>query len=439
MVRLIVQSGEGTRRFKLGEGKLTLGSGERATLTVESDVLEEVHAVIEVTEEEVRLTARPGSTPPVLRGRKLSGSVLMTPGVAITIGDVKIALEREKEAAAAPGASRAKGSKGSKKGARRSRAQGVEAKRRTIKKSLPTWAIIAIILGVVGIGLFFLQGAAQYMGLEGFSEKASKLRIEEALDAREHGTARLEFERVERNWDGLSQKWKDTFGGLRTRVEELDREVKDAKLIRDGNDVLEKRIKGFIDKKLKNPSRPAARVLIKRIQDFREKFPGHPELEWCDRTEARWRPVAQLEQPSNWADIDFEVTILLAGKPTNYKQVFALMNEFIGRATSPDLESAEARLAELKKARQTYFDDSLSRAQTMRMNGELHNSIEWMVQLVIKIGDGEMSNRAAEELIKIPGVEAPMAGYKKSRPDTFAEMMKNPILKGFAAEKGLQE
>ena len=38
MARLILQEGEQTRRFKLNNGKLSIGSGAEATITVETDI-----------------------------------------------------------------------------------------------------------------------------------------------------------------------------------------------------------------------------------------------------------------------------------------------------------------------------------------------------------------------------------------------------------------
>ena len=50
MARLIVEEGGKARRFKLNPGTLTIGSGESATLTLESSELAEVHAELEFDE-----------------------------------------------------------------------------------------------------------------------------------------------------------------------------------------------------------------------------------------------------------------------------------------------------------------------------------------------------------------------------------------------------
>ena len=86
MARLIVEVGGTTRRFKLGDGKLTLGSGESATLTLASEELAEVHAEIEVSGDQVTVRTRKGTLPPKVRGADAKGDVALKPGTAAAGG-----------------------------------------------------------------------------------------------------------------------------------------------------------------------------------------------------------------------------------------------------------------------------------------------------------------------------------------------------------------
>ena len=35
-------------------------------------------------------------------------------------------------------------------------------------------------------------------------------------------------------------------------------------------------------------------VLMERIADFRKRYPTHPQLDWCERMERRYGPVAEM-------------------------------------------------------------------------------------------------------------------------------------------------
>lgn len=69
MAKLIVEEAGAQRAFRLGDGVVTIGSGEGARLKLSSADVAEVHAEIELTGGTIRLRPKPGVTPPQRRGR----------------------------------------------------------------------------------------------------------------------------------------------------------------------------------------------------------------------------------------------------------------------------------------------------------------------------------------------------------------------------------
>ncbi|MGK0218549.1 MAG: hypothetical protein ACI9HE_002043, partial [Planctomycetota bacterium] len=62
-MRLILEENGETRRFKLNQGTLTVGSGESCTLTVQSEDVADVHLEIRVDGEDVIVVPRKGVGP----------------------------------------------------------------------------------------------------------------------------------------------------------------------------------------------------------------------------------------------------------------------------------------------------------------------------------------------------------------------------------------
>ena len=197
MARLIVEEGGKARRFKLNPGTLTIGSGESATLTLESSELAEVHAELEFDGERAVLRTRPGVTPVTVHGRKVTGELKLRDGVAVKLGGVQITFESK---APEPGATSAAGATDARAGATRPagrtrvagsvpvragsgvstrRAGQVEYQRRTITRSvIPTWAVVTLILGAAGLVLVILQKFAKSSAELGFSAGTSGLRLD---------------------------------------------------------------------------------------------------------------------------------------------------------------------------------------------------------------------------------------------------------------------
>ena len=60
MATLILEEGGNTRRFRLNQGKVTIGSGESCTLTIADDNVAEVHAELELLKDSATLRLKKG-------------------------------------------------------------------------------------------------------------------------------------------------------------------------------------------------------------------------------------------------------------------------------------------------------------------------------------------------------------------------------------------
>ena len=48
-----------------------------------------------------------------------------------------------------------------------------------------------------------------------------------------------------------------------------------------------------------------------------------------------------------------------------------------------------------------------------------------------------MATQAAEELVRLPGIDEWLRGYKKDRAEKYAELLRHPVVAGAAREFGL--
>jgi len=452
MAKLIVEAGGSTRRFKLGDGTLTLGSGEGATLTLASEELADVHAEIEVSGESVVLRTRKGTMPPKVRGVAAKGDVKLGPGVKVTLGDVTLSLEGP-AASAAPSRTQAASRGADKAGVRassgRAKAEArpssgratrprVQRRQPTVHgQSLPSWLIVVLILAVAGVGFLIFRSGAEGFSEEGFSAIASETRLQEKLAEADFRSGRKEIDKVKRHWNELDPTWHAKFRAFEEQVIELETEAELLSRNSDGDVYISKQLEGFLDDYLEVPSRPAARVFIKRINWFEKEYPRHPRLDWCSRMKERWRQTAALNEPASYEDVAFEVKTMTWSMPRDYKTAFALLDGFISGATGSDRAMAQALRTEHEGERREYFQDRLLQAKHEyghESSQQKSSAVRWLTELVTKIGDDDMANQAASYLVKIPGVDGPIRGFYNSERHTYDALMENPIVRRYVEE-----
>ena len=102
MARLIVEDGGQTRRFRLNEGKLVLGSGEDCSLQLESEDVASRHAVLEFERGRATLKPESGVLPPQIAGRAVREAIVLEHQGVVEIGQARIHVEYDDGPASAP-------------------------------------------------------------------------------------------------------------------------------------------------------------------------------------------------------------------------------------------------------------------------------------------------------------------------------------------------
>ena len=160
MVRLILEEGGQRRAFKVNQGKLTIGSSESCTLTIASEDVAENHAELEIAGDVITLRPRKGVLPPMMFGQPVKGERSLTLGSEFTIGDAKFRIEdpdAPAQAAAQPGAGASRSSRrggktvGTPKNVPQRRTGERTRPVATIERGMPSWLIVVLLLGGVGI------------------------------------------------------------------------------------------------------------------------------------------------------------------------------------------------------------------------------------------------------------------------------------------------
>lgn len=452
MARLILDEGDNRRAFKLNDGRLTIGSGEAATLTLTVDDVAEVHAELRVEEGVVTLVPKPGVMPPTLLGRPVKQATRLAANAEFKIGQAIFRIESDAPAAARPGAAAAPARAAAPRAARGPRPGAVAAttreprvqhQRRTVQRGLPSWAILGIIVAVCGIGYFFGKGWLEDEAANGFDPTE---RYREAVIAYNSGAYKRTIDELENvDLERSSPELRKDVDELRTQAEAGIAKSKLNEFNVIGTKWLDTNLKRYQDNYLSGDkaSRERARLFVKRCTEFKREYPQHPELDWVSRYSSRYAKLADMNSPAQYADIDWEVTRLTAAKPRDYETVFELIDAYSASASGSDATKvSELRAAQII-GRDEYFLDRLQQARFHWEKKEYGQAVEWLVQVIIQIGDQAMEDQAAESFLKMvddqgrPLSDRYLSTYKKNRPEHFARMMKNDALRAAAEAAGL--
>lgn len=478
MARLTVTQGDSRRRFNLRPGTLTIGSAASATLTLEDADLAPLHLTLEVVGEEVRVTTTQGVAAPLAGSEALAGSFEWEPGITLRIGGVELGLETdlEREPAAPPAApsgkptpassgkatpasSRARAAS-SGSGARAGRARGAAVERTgsgrvqrrtrsTPQKGLPTWAILlGFAIGVLVI-VQMLGNYADSSHEEAFDAKTSLARLEEALAEGNVGKAETEMEKVERHDAELTAEWRERFAKVREQTRKL---TSKSELLADnlaGNRFLDNQVRKYEKNYLApEPSRPRARVFVKRAKEFMSRWPNHDAVEEVRNKLRRWEPTAELGQPAELEDLIWEAHTLTWAFPRDYENALALLEGYRSSASESELKQLDGVLSTHRSEREDYFKERYEYAAHYWDTGDAGKAVEYLVQLVTKVGEPGMVAKAADSLVAFEGqlgkdgrtilsIVPTMKGYKRDRPEDFERLSKNATMRAFFSQHGI--
>lgn len=443
MARLILDEGGNLRAFKLNNGRMTLGSGDSCTLQLVSDEVADVHAELRVEDGVVTLVPRKGVLPPQLLGQPVKQATRLAANAEFHIGGALLRIESEGAAAQAPAVQRSQGGATARPRSGGSRPATVTRKRRTIKKGMPTWAVLALFAGGTAIAGFFAYktwgSATKVVYDPAVSFQQAKQMYKEGSIA----AAMFELKKIDQAKE-VDASLRQQVEEFRTLVRKDNADAMDAEHNMKGTEQLDSNIKKYVDRHLSGDkaNRPAARLFVKRCDEFKKEYPTHKELGWIDRFRARFAKLAEMDDPSTFEDVAWEVKILTAGKPRDYGTVFELLDELEARDQYRGAEIAELR-QEQETERQAYFVDRLQQSQFHWKKKEYGAATEWLVQVIMKIGDKEKEDKAIDTLLKMADHSGQaLAGrylesYKNLRPKDFERLMEFPRLKQAATKAGV--
>lgn len=493
MARLTVTQGDSRRRFKLPTGTLTVGSADSCTLTLDDPALAPLHVTLEVDGDAVQVSVTQGVQAPRLAGAPVEGTIAWEPGASLEIGGVTLGLETDAAPAApaAPagkattpqvtrtarsggsgarrtasgGGHRASGggshsassgsshrATGGRRGAAVERTGSGKVQRRTRatpQKGIPTWLMLVFFAVGVLVVIQMLGNYADSSQEEAFDAKTSLARLEEALAEGNVGKAETEMAKVERHDAELTPEWRERFAGIRAQTRKLSSK---SLVLADnlaGTRYLDNQLRKYEKNYLApQPTRPRARVFVKRAKDFLERWPDHPDLEEVRNKLRRWEPTAEPSQPANLQDLIWEAKTLTWAFPRDYEAALALLEGYRSRADETDLKILEGVLQTHRSEREDYFKERYEYAAHYWDTGDTGKAVEYLVQLINKVGEPGMVAKAADSLVAFEGqlgkdgktilsIVPTMKGYKRDRPADFERLGKNATMRAFFSEHGI--
>lgn len=434
MARLILEEGGNTRRFNLKEGKVTIGSGEHCTLRLESEGVAEVHAELELAKGGATLRLRKGVAPATVKGRRITGEHAMAHGVPVHLGDAKISVEFEGGEKATLVARRNVRTRAESTGARGKTV--VQPRPRQRKQGIPSWVLVVGGILIAGVAWKVSVGVIGGTGEGKFDVSATYAQVKRLADQGDLTGVQAVFASIAD--EPLTDEWRSKFDGVIKEVDDRHSSAKLAEINQAGTVYVGTQLRKFEKAYLKGkPKPPRVRVYLQRLATFKERWPQHPEIPWADRMIKRYSKIIDITQPKTFEDIAFEVKTLTWAMPRDYKQAFVLLDAFVDKASSEDYEPVMTLINEKEEERTAYFLDRMLQAKHEWNKGEKGAAVEWLAQIVTKIGEPKMEDEAADLMLSIPGIEGPLAGYKEGRRDMFDALMLNENLAAKAKELGL--
>lgn len=448
MARLILDENGKRRAFKLNNGRLTMGSGAENSLVLSSMDVAEVHAELRVEDGEVTLVPKPGVLPPTLLGRPVKQPTRLAANAEFKVGSAVFRVESDDQpqvpgkraSAATTGATRS-GAGRSAGGSRRP--AGIQHRRRTVSRGMPTWAIFAIIIAVCGVGYFFGRSWLED-GLD--TEWDPTARFHEAQVAYKEGSIKRASDELERiDLSNVTPELKQAVIDLKAKVAADVGRASLGEYNMKGTEWLDGNLKKYAKSFLSGDraERPKARYFVKRCDEFKEAWPNHPELDWVNRYRARFAKIADMESPTEYADLEWEVSRRVAAKPRDYAHVFRLLDQFLLDATGEEKTQAQALYQEQVTGREAYFVDRLQESRYQWGKKQYGQAVEWLVQVILKIGDESMEDQAIDAFLKMRAQDGALlsdrylGSYQSNRPEQFEILMKHSKLKAAAKAAGL--
>jgi hypothetical protein len=448
VTRLIVEEDGGRRGFKVGDGVLTVGSGEGASLRLTSSDVAELHAELGVESGRVTLRPKPGVLPPKIRGIPVSGPVQLEHQVPVQIGSAKLTVEYADAPERPQPVVRKQrpGARGAVAARRRARDDdegeaGGRARYRKRQKS-GAWVSLAIFAGVVAALALFavfvgpaLMGDAEPIFEPGVRLNRARTKVAKGL----HEEALAELDAIPDDIQ-LEAAFQKQIDDLREEIATNIEEIALADHNMRGNEWLQTQLKTFESQRLAGKAEaPKIRVFLKRCDEFEGRYPQHPDIGWVRRMRERYAGAVDLSAPPTFEDIEFEIETLTWADPRDFKQAFQILDAYIETAGGDDRANALKLYDKKLKHRDEWFEDKLQQARWEYEREDLAKSLAWLIRIILFTGDEVMAETAAQELIKFPDLVPRLRGYRRHSPEKYERLVQQPTVGRYVRDHPLDE
>ena len=471
MSKLIVDDAGKQRAFRLGEGRLTVGSGEQDKLRLEAAGVVPGHLSLIVRGESISIDATAAVE---LGGEQLEGEHRWHGGQTLVVGEARLSFVSEGGGPKAPAGAKAprrpsttartegqaaggrRSTAGSSGRARTPRAEGDAPRRRAGAASrarsqggLPSWALP---LGVVVL----LGGTLGWWALKGGGTPLAGAVLEQAAAQAQDGqleTARNVISKIDRS--KLSTE-------LRTRYDEVQHLIDASK---EGQSASQRRndalawsqipLQRFRTKYLDNENVTSGQVRMwfENLEKFRSENPdlntptwteniaGEKLVEFLAETEAKFRDHPGRTGPPNLADAEWWIEYYTSGgsdgtKDKLYAPAFAKLDEVAAVASAEDKLVVDELRSQLLADRTLYVEQRMARSKEfyeryLESNAlsELQISAAALVDLIHQNRDAGIRNTAASVLIQFPldKLRAQiLPSYAEYEPIKYASLLEVP-------------
>jgi hypothetical protein len=490
MPRLIVDDSGAKRAFRLGTGRLTIGSDPGAKLRLSASGVSAQHAILRVDESGVFLEAQ---SEVEFAGQRRTGTLELPLGATVALGAAKLTVAADQEeappvparavpakpvaarasaeprpapspAAARPAAAKptsnppaaAKPGGGARVGRGRAAAEPEEnsgrggARRRgrssaPKKGGLPGWAVPVgvLVLGGIVAGIFLMKGKNP-------TNASAMLNVAEGLIAEANmDSARkilADFDRATLAPE-LQQKYDDLKKVLDSALTESAATKRNRGIRFAQEDLL-----NYVDRHIKvdAPQKERVRLFLERLADFRQQYPEQRTAVWLENGEAKsildqlnalevkFTGVASMTEALGPADVDWARTYFASGGKDGkgvreYQPVFDRLAkaESTGGVTP---ERAASLRGELTAERNLYIEKRMQdagkdyeRFQQSNDLEALRSAANKLIYLILKNPDPAVWDTVSGVLLKFPNLaQEVLPSWRDNRPDEWQTLLRIP-------------
>lgn len=484
MPRLIVDDSGAKRAFRLGTGRLTIGSDPGAKLRLTASGVSPRHAVLRVEASGVFLEAE---SEVEFAGARRTGTLELPLGSTVALGAARLTVAADQEEAppiparavpakpaparaadpkpapsaaparpqrsAAPAAGKpsagARGNRGRAAAEPEAEAPRGGARRRgrsaPKQDGLPGWVVPVggVVLAGIVAGIYFMQGGQPPQAL-GQLNTAEQLVVEGNMDS-----ARAILDKFNRATldPALHQKYDDIKKILDSALSESAATKRNRGIRFAQDDLL-----NYVDRHIKAdaPQKERVRLFLERLADFRQQYPEQRTAIWLDNGEAKsildqlnafeakFAGVASTAEPLGMADVDWARTYFASGGKEGkgvreYQPVF----ERLAKAESTGGLSAEQAASlrnELIGERSLYIEQRLQDADKDYNRYRESNDIEALrsaanklIYLILKNPDPAVWDRVSGVLLKFPSLaQEVLPSWRDNRPAEWQTLLRIP-------------